>query len=110
VGATADFHSAACVLSSVTASKPTADFLLRLDVPKRGRAWLLALSGKGWCRRSRSRMGTPGGVRSYDREGSPYAIAAHLETVSVGSPFCWRHAHEQLASNGLRFVLAGPRE
>ena len=34
-------------------AKPTVDFLVKHDVPA-WRAWLLALSGKGWWRRSGS--------------------------------------------------------
>ena len=43
-----------CVrLKQCKRAKPTTDFLVKLGVPAR-RAWLLALSGKGWWRRSGS--------------------------------------------------------
>jgi hypothetical protein len=47
-----------------------------------------------------SPMGTPGGVRRHDREGSPYAIAAHLETVSVGSLFAGGTRTSSLPATG----------
>ena len=43
-----------CVrLKQCKRAKPTVDFLVKCGVPVR-RAWLLALSGKGWWRRSGS--------------------------------------------------------
>jgi RNA-directed DNA polymerase len=47
-------HKLRCVrLKQCKRAKPTVDFLVKHDVPA-WRAWLLALSGKGWWRRSGS--------------------------------------------------------